>query len=514
MATQLVTGDLVRTAGGPVGTAIEIADGLVVRVGTREALARPGLTERAYPGATIVPGLGDAHFHPLGYTASLHRLNVHSARTLADVITAAREAAARLPAGSPVIGTRLDDQRLEEPRLPTRIDLDAIPRPVLLYRVCGHVAVANTAALDLAGITPLTADPAGGHFDRDEQGTPTGILRETAIPLVSNVIGNRTGDLTPDEVIAALSGLHGLGLTRIGAMASTGQGLWADGPSELRTLLQAAPDLPLGIDVFVIADSPRDLDDAAAAIREVGSPLLRFAGVKIFSDGAFGGHTAAMREPFTDVPTVGTLRLDERAPNLARHALRLGGKVAIHAIGDLAVEKVLDLMTELIDEGADPRDLRVEHASLMLDHDRSRMAELGVIASMQPAFVTSETAWLEQRVGSHRLPYTYAHRSMLEAGITVAGGSDCPVEQPSPLWGMYSARDRMGVVPSEEVTGAQALGMFTDGVAAALGEAPPLTPGSPAHLTVLDADPVTSPAYELPTLGVRSVWVAGRQFDQ
>ncbi len=513
-ASFLVTAGRVRTASGIVGDAVEVIDGRVAGVGARQHLLKPGSVEVAYPGATIVPGLGDAHFHPLGYTASLTRLNLHSATSVAGVVEAVRGAASSLPHGSPVIGARLDDHRLAEGRLPTRHDLDAVDRPVLLFRVCGHVAVANTSALEVAGLDPLTPDPPGGHIDRDTDGRPTGVLRETAIPLVAETIGTRTSDLTPDEVVTALSGLHSLGLTRLGAMASAGKGLWADGPSELGTLLRAGPDIPLAIDVHVIATEPDDLDRAAAAVAGAGTPLLRFAGVKIFADGSFGGHTAAMRRPYSDEPTTGTLRLDDRAPGLARRALRLGGKVAIHAIGDLAVEKVLDLMADLIDGGADPLDLRVEHASVMLDEDRARMADLGVIASMQPAFVTSETTWLERRLGPERLPFTYAHRSMLEAGIRVAGGSDCPVEQPSPLWGMASARDRAGITPDEELSAEQALGLFTDGVAAALGEPPPLSPGSPAHLTVLDHDPVETTPSRLSTLGVKAVWIGGRRFDQ
>lgn len=513
MGSHLVVADRVRTASGILGDAVKVVNGLIAGVGLHADMSEPGLPEVRYAGATIVPGLGDAHFHPLGYTASVTRLNVHEARSMADLIAAATVAASTVPPGTAIIGARLDDQQLAERRLPTRNDLDVIDRPVLLYRVCGHVASANTVALELAGITPGTPDPPGGHLDRDENGWPTGVLRETAIPLVSDVVGTRTGDLTPDEVITALAGLHDLGLTRIGAMAAVGKGLWADGPSELGTLLAAAPDLPLGIDVFVIADTPEQLADAAASIEAVNSPRLRFAGVKIFADGSFGGHTAAMREPFSDLPTTGTLRLDDRAPILARRALDLGGRVAIHAIGDLAVEKVLDLMEALTDEGADPRALRMEHASIMLDLDRTRMAEMGIIASMQPAFVTSEHTWLEGRIGKDRLPDTYAHRSAIEAGITVAGGSDCPVEQPSPLWGMYSARDRMGIIPTEELSGDQALGIFTDGVAAALGEPTPMTPGSPAHLTILDTDPVEAPISALPTLGIRGVWIDGERFD-
>lgn len=514
MPSLLVSADAVVTASGLLGDAIEIAGGRVVRTGYHRDLARPGLPEVAYPGTTIVPGLGDAHFHPLGYTASLTRLTVYDAASIDEVVDAVRTTATGLPPGAAVVATRLDEHRLAEGRLPTRVDLDVIDRPVLLYRVCGHVAVANTEALEASGVGPGTPDPPGGILDRDERGHPTGVLRETAIPLVSEVVGTRTRDLTPNEVTGALAGLHHLGLTRVGAMATWGHGLLAGGPSELGTLLLAAPDLPIGIDVFLIADSPDDLDTAARAIEATSAPRLRFAGAKIFADGSFGGHTAAMRRPFADVPTTGTLRLDDQAPVLARRALDLGGRVAVHAIGDLAVHKVLDLFSELVDEGYDPTLLRLEHASVMLEHDRTRMADLGAIASMQPAFVTSEASWLESLLGPERLPFTYAHKSMLDAGIPVAGGSDCPVEQPSPLWGMYSAMDRMGVAPQEELSAAQALGIFTDGVAVSLGEPRPLSPGSPAHLTILDENPLTVGPATIPTLGVRSVWVAGEPFDQ
>lgn len=505
---RLVTADRVRTAAGIVGDAVLVEAGSVVATGWRDELLAPGLEETTHPGATIVPGLADAHFHPLGWATAVHRLTLHAARSVDEVVSLVASHAATLAPSVPLVATRLDDQRLEERRLPTRHDLDGIDRPVLLFRVCGHVAVANTAALALAGIDPSTPDPAGGALDRDDSGRPTGVLRETAIGLVSAVVGGRGDGLGPEAVVSALRGLHEVGLTRIGAMVAYGSDPWCGGPSELATLLAAAPEAPVEIDVFVIADDPDHLSEAARRIAATPGPV-RFGGVKMFSDGSFGGHTAALRDPYDDVGSTGTMRLPVAHRALAERALRLGGRVAIHAIGDRAVGHVLDEFRDLAEDGVDPALLRVEHASLMDDDDRARFAGLGAIASMQPAFLRSDGPWLPSRLGG-RMGDVFAHRSAIEAGITVAGGSDCPVEQPSPLWGMAAARDRGGIVPEEEVSAAAALGMFTDGVAAALGEPVPLSPGSPAHLTVLDEDPVTTGAGEVATVGVRSVWVRGR----
>ncbi len=506
---RLITADSVRTASGVLGNAVLIDGDHVVEVGQRADLLVPGVEEVPYPGATIVPGLSDAHFHPTNWTAAVHRLTLHDASNLDDVVAALVARSSEMPPGRPLVATRLDDQRLLEKRLPTRHDLDVVDRPVLLFRVCGHIAVANTAALQAAGVGPSTPDPAGGSLDRDALGHPNGILRETAIGIVSSVTGGRGDRLDPEEVVSALLPLHEVGLTRLTAMVAYGSDPWCGGPSELRAVVDAAADSPVEIDVFVITDEPDDLTSAAERLADAGGPV-RFAGVKMFSDGSFGGHTAALREPYADIGTTGTMRLPAKHRELARRALELDGRVAIHAIGDLAVEKVLDEFDRLVEWGAEPSRLRMEHASLMDDADRTRFAEIGAIASMQPAFLPSDGPWLPTRLGD-RMRDVFAHQSALDAGITIAGGSDCPVEQPSPLWGMAAARDRNGIVPTEEVSAEDALGMFTDGVAAALGERTPLSPGSPARLTILDADPVATTPEELPTVGVRAVWVQGRE---
>lgn len=511
MNEVLVVADRVRTASGIAGDAVHIRAGRVVAVGRAEDLRRPGLAEDRYRGSTIVPGLGDGHFHPLGHAASVVRLNVAGAADFDALAERVRTSASRTPPNRPLIGVRLDEEGMAEGRLPTRTDLDAMlpGRSILLYRYCGHIAVASTAALEEAGVAPDTADPVGGSFDREMDGRPNGILRETAAAVVGDALGGRTGDLEPDELLAALRSLVALGITRLCAMVSMGSDTFCGIRNELETLLAVADDLPLFVTAFVIAPSADELASAAERIERAGR-RLSFGGVKDFTDGSLGGHTAAMRSPYSDDPsTTGTLRFDEpHLRSLAERSLELGGEVAFHAIGDHAVGETLRLFGDLVERGVAPRRLRIEHASVMADEDVANMAALGVRASVQPAFLASETTWLHKRLGG-RVAEAYRFRSMIDAGIPLLGGSDCPVEPPSPLWGMAVARDRAGIEPTEGLSASEALGLFTDAVSQAAGVDAPLSAGAPANLTLLDLDPVEAEAASVRNAEVVSTWIDG-----
>lgn len=232
--------------------------------------------------------------------------------------------------------------------------------------------------------------------------------------------------------------------------------------------------------------------------------------MKIFGDGSLGGHTAAMHEPFADLDTTGQLRFDVATSRpLVEAALALGGVVAIHAIGDRANAEVLDFYGDLINRGADPSRLRIEHASILGPEEVATFARLGITASVQPAFMASETAWLEKRVGAGRLSQCYPFRKLLDAGVPMAGGSDCPVEPPHPLPGMATARDRCGIVPEESLTAAEALALFTSGAARSLLEPEPLAVGSPADFVVLDVDPLVATPDELRAARVLATYVGG-----
>jgi hypothetical protein len=513
MTTRLIVTDRVRTPTGLLGDAVLIRDGQVAAVGRAADLRVPGVLEDHFPHTVIIPGLRDAHMHPLPYVQSLTRTTLKDAGDLDQLLTRIRTAAAGLPAGEPLIAIRMDDEALLERRLPTRQDLDlaANDRPVLVYRYCGHIAVANTQALETAGIGSVATNPVGGILDRDEFGIPNGVLRETAIEPVATTLSGLTTGPDPEALLAALHGLTTLGLTSLGAIVAVGTGPWCDTGNELEALLGIARRLPLKLAVLVIAGDTRELEQAAASLQGAG-PRLRFLGLKEFADGSLGGHTAAMSAPYSDQSDErGTLRLDPHAVGArARTALRLGGKVAVHAIGDVANARVLDLFDKLVADGADPADLRVEHASILTPNQIVRFASGGYAACVQPAFMASEATWLEKRIGPERLAHAYPLASMAAAGIPLAGSSDCPVEPPHPLWGMAAARDRAGIKPAEEaLSGTEALALFTDGAAEALGEPEPLAVGSPADFVVLDQDPVEASPDELRRAEVLATWIDG-----
>lgn len=509
---RLLVAESVRTPRGIPGNAILIEDGLVVAVADRQALAGPGVTVEEYAGAFLLPGLRDAHMHPVTYAVSLTGTSLKSITSIGELRNTIRMAAGDLPSGEPLIALRLDDDVLAEQRLPTRVDLDeaAPDRPVLLHRYCGHIAVANTFALRHAGVSASTPDSDGGSIDRDAMGEPTGVLRETAINLVSTRL-DASGSVTEQSMLDALTGLAGLGITSIGAMLGLGDGPWASLGDEVAAIVAVADRLPINVHGFVIAHSVDDLEAAARRLDTAGD-RIRWAGYKGFADGSLGGHTAAMYSPFTDRPTeYGTMRLDASDRLLAEASLRMGGMVALHAIGDRANGAVIDLYEDLVAAGTSPERLRIEHASVLDRADIDRIARLGVVASVQPAFLGSESEWISERVGPDRIISTYPFASLDHAGVPMCAGSDSPVESPDPWAGMALARDRAGLMTSEGLLPDRALSLFTDGAAAALGEPQPLSPGSPADIIAVDRDPVASDPEQVRGTVVHETWVHGER---
>ena len=506
----LITADTVATSKGIVGDSVLVVDGLVSAVGASADIDGRGATKQRFRGATIIPGLRDAHIHPVPYAALLDGCSLKRASDIGDLQRLIVEFAASLDEGQPVVATRLDDETLQERRLPTRGDLDAAisGRPVVIYRYCGHVAVANSAALDASSITADTPDPEGGSIDRDADGSPTGVLRETATGLVEPALARGGTALTEEALLAALRGLAGIGITSIGAMIGYGERPFEQLATELDLWHRIADRLPIKVYGFAITDTPARLEDAVQMFDGCG-PRFRWAGVKRFADGSLGGHTAAMNAPFSDVATLGTLRLTDADTAVARRSIELGGRVAIHAIGDRAVGGVLDVFDGLIADGANPDDLRMEHVSVISPNQVDRFANLGVTAVVQPAFLASESEWLPDRIGADRETWVYPFRSLLESGVPVAGSSDCPVEPPQPLWGMAASMDRYGIVVEEQLTGTEALALFTSGAARSLGEKEPLSIGSPADIVVIDTDPTTATSAEVRDAKVLETFVDG-----
>jgi predicted amidohydrolase YtcJ len=505
----VVTADTINTGTETFGHAMAFENGTVVGVGAKDDLYEVGDRLVNYEGAHIVPGFRDAHIHAIPYAALLSGCSLKSASSMDDLLDRLGRYASTLPNGAPVVASRLDDETLAERRLPTREDLDrAVPdRPAVIYRYCGHVAVANSTALAESGIDATTEDPTGGVIDRDASGSPTGVLRETATGLIAGALA-RGGPLSPNQLIDGLTRLGGLGITSIGAMIGYGESPYEKLEAESVLFRDVADRLPVKVHGLSIASTPDDLAASAAMLDGAGS-RLRWLGVKRFSDGSLGGHTAAMCSPFADVDTVGTYRLTDADIDVARKSIEMGGMVAIHAIGDWAISAVLDVFATLITEGAQPDRLRMEHVSVAGPELISRFASTGATAVVQPAFLASESGWLGKRLGPERAAWAYPFRSMADAGITLAGSSDSIVEPPHPLWGIAAAMDRHGIGPDEALSGQEALTMFTVGGAHALAEPAPLWLTSPADFVVLDTDITTATPQEVHDAEVLDTWIDG-----
>lgn len=511
----------------PRATAIAIRGGRIVAVGDRDDARQAMVGARAreidLAGQTAVPGLIDSHVHLLEFGLSLDRLSLFDARSIADLTREVEVAARTRPAGGWVLGRGWDQDRLAERRYPTRADLDraAPDHPVFLARACGHVTVANSLALRLAGVGADTADPPGGRIDRDEHGEPTGVLRENASSLVREAVPEPTYAELRDALGRAIRAAQAAGLC--GAHSDdvrTGRSLAA----VLRMYRELVGDerLRFRVQAHVDANFREQLWDAGLRTGD-GDRWLRLGALKLFADGSLGGRTAALRVPYADDPGNRGLLIRPRDElfALVDEAHRQGMQVAVHAIGDRGADLAISAMQAAMDRThrPDPRH-RVIHCQVMAPDLIRTMAERRLVAEIQPKFITTDMAWADARVGPERARYSYAWKTLLEAGVPCAGGSDCPIEPIEPVLGIYSAvarqdldgRPERGWHPEQRLSVAQALHLFTLGAAycgfeeAARGS---LAPGKLGDVTVFEADPTTLDPGALKELKVTLTVVGG-----
>jgi hypothetical protein len=492
----------------PQATAVAIAHGRVRAVGEDSeirALAAPGTRAVDLGGRRVLPGLVDSHFHLYGWALSRRRLSLVGAESLADVRRRVAERAAETPAGGWILGQGWNETRWPTPQMPTRADLDDVApdHPVLLWRSDLHLAVANTRALREAGVDAGTPDPDQGRVDRDDAGRPTGVLRELAIDLVERAVPQPSEDEAVDALEEAFGVLHRLGVTGVHDHRIMGG---EDGPRAFGAYqrLQEAGDLALRLWMGIPGER---LDEAIAlGLRTgFGDERLRVGHVKLFSDGSQGARTAWMLEPYEDTDDAGMplTPMDEIAAAVAK-ADQSGLAVAVHAIGDRANRELIAVFEEHATHDGRRVPHRIEHAQIMRPEDVERLARLGrpgqpvVAASVQPIHVTDDIPLSEASIGA-RSRFSYPFRDLLDAGVPVAFGSDAPVADPNPLWGIHAAVTRQqrdgspagGWYPEQRLSVAEAVWGFTMGPAAVTGQQEDLgsiTPGKLADLVVLDRD--------------------------
>lgn len=515
----------------PTARAVLISGGRIQAVGTEGRIQAAAAGMRAatinLQGRAVVPGLTDAHVHInyQGQAGLAVQLDGVASLEEAQQLIAARAAA--LPADAWLQG-RGWDHTLWERRWPTRADLDAAcpDRPAALSRKDGHSIWVNSRALALAGITAETPDPAGGAIGRDREGQPNGILSETAIELVRSVIPPLTNQQRLDALRAALAECLSYGITSIHVPTagdpSSGPEVWRD----LQTLRARGE---LRVRCLVYMGQPELPSAVALGMRSgFGDELLRFGGLKLFADGALGSETAEMLTHYEGRRHTGIAVIErEELEQLVATANLNGIAVCIHAIGDAANRKVLDAIEKAAAAraalGADapplPLPNRIEHVQVLHQKDVGRLAQLGVIASMQPIHCTSDIEAADALWGP-RCAYAYAWRSLLSTGATLAFGSDAPVETLNPWMGLHAAVTRQrpgghpadGWYPEQRLSVGEALEAYCAGPAVASGEAGEkgrIAPGMRADLAVLTGDPFRSAPGELHAITAAMTLVDG-----
>jgi predicted amidohydrolase YtcJ len=515
------TGD----TGRPEAEAIAVLGERIVAVGTSaavEAWAGPRTRRFDAGGRRVVPGFNDAHLHFADASAKLAQVQLKDAGSPEELARRIAEHALGLGKGEWVLGGTWDDQAFAHPRLPTRQDLDPLTpdTPVLVDRYDGHMALANGAALRLAGVTRDTKAPPGGEIVRGAGGEPTGVLKDAAIGLVARVVPPTSREARGRAIRAGLRHAASLGVTSVQDMNPEYEDV-----AVFAELLEAGE---LTVRVAAAPLETRWQDQARLGLRRAfGSPWLRLGALKGFADGSLGSTTAYFFEPYSDAPGTRGLLSDEMQPVEAMAerlaaADRAGLQLCIHAIGDQAISIVLDLFEGVLQANG-PRDRRwrIEHAQHVAPKDFARFARLGVIASVQPYHAVDDGRWAEARIGAERAKTTYAFRTFLDAGVGLALGTDWYVAPLDPMLTLHAAVTRApldgrrpgGWVPEQKITLEEALRAYTAGAAHAEfqeREKGTLEPGKLADLVVLSEDLLAVPPERIPDVRVEATIVGGR----
>ncbi len=508
----------------PAVEAVAVRDGVIVTVGNlsecRAALG-PGFEPLDLKGATLLPGFCDCHVHPFSTVFYNMNTNLLGVRDMGELIRRLAAAEREKSGDGWIIGCNFDEQHFCEPQMPTRYDLDRVSscRPVIIMRHDGHSVLANSCALAAAGISAATPEPAGGIIDRDEHGDPLGFFRENAVPLILNHVPMPGMEELVAGVQKTFGIMLGYGITSLGAILQTdpyGPG-GRIGAFDLPLLELLRGHIPQALYLLLMGRDTEALTKAKDFwLQGAASPgRTRVGGMKIIADGTFGSSTAAMQTPYSDQPdNAGFLLYEENALfDLMSKAHCAGYQLAIHAIGDRANRLCIDLYSRLLQNYPRPDHRhRIEHAAMMDAAMLRQVKELGLVLSMQPMFIHSDSPFLEKRIGTFRMEDTYPLRSVLDEGIPLAGSSDSPVETQRVLAAVECAVTREGYVPGQRISVTQALAMYTKHAAYAQFEEDrrgTITPGKCADLVSLSADPLRVRPEEIHAIEVRATCIDG-----
>ena len=508
----------------PTAQAVAVVGDEVVRVGSdREIdnLTGAGTVVRDLAGKLVLPGFNDSHVHFTSGGRNLLSVKLRDASSPEEFAKRIGDYARTLPKGEWILGGDWDHERWPGAPLPTRQWIDPVTpdNPVLVNRLDGHMSLANSLALKLAGVTRNTRDPEGGSVVRDASGEPTGVLKDAAAGFVDRIIPSPSAEQLRKAIQAALAEARSNGITSVQDMAS---------PAEFAAYqaLEASGDLTVRISCRTPITEYRQLADPGIRAG-FGDRWLQLGALKGFADGSLGSTTALFFSPYNDAPGTTGLPAPEMFPEgnmqklvAAADAAHL--QVTVHAIGDKANNVILNIYEEVERENQNwDRRFRIEHAQHLLASDIPRFAKLGVVAAMQPYHLIDDGRWAEKRIGKERCKTTYAFRSLLDTGAKVAFGSDWPVAPLSPVLGIYSAVTRRtldeknpdGWIPEQKISVAEAVKAYTwTSAYAEFAEDTKgtIAPGKLADFVVLSADIFNMPPEKIEKAEVVCTIVGGR----
>jgi len=489
----------------PYVEAIGIKGEKIASVGTLEEV-KAEMDEKSelihLKGRTLLPGFTDCHIHPVGYIKRFLNPDLTYVKSLMELQDLLKVESEKREIGEFIIAYNLSEERFEKSILPDRWDLDeACPNhPVFILRYDGHIGVANTRALQLVELDEHTKVPEGGEIRKDEYGNLTGVISENALNLVFAKI-----PVPSEEKIAAAAkqvskSLAQKGLTSFHGIINADPRFNAtnrktDGFSLFKLVQNYFYQ---DCTIFIETNYPEKVIEISKKYsqKDKSDRKAVIGGLKLYLDGSFGAKTACMFEPFTDAPEECGFCVIEEAEiyEKMKVAHNKGFQIVIHAIGDKANRIAMNLYKKLLTEF--PRENhrhRIEHASMLTENVIKDMAKYGVIASCQPPFINSEYNWITKRIGSDRCKYTYPMKSIVNAGVLLASGSDCPVEDPHPIFGLHALVTRNGFVPDECLSMEEALKSYTINAAYAAFEEDvkgSIEVGKFADLVILDKNPL------------------------
>jgi predicted amidohydrolase YtcJ len=469
-------------------------------------------------GRVMLPGMIDAHVHVMDLGFAALTLDLSGTTSLEDALARVKTFAEENPGRPWIIGRGWNQEKWGLGRFPTAAELDGVvsDRPVWLERADNHAQWANSLAIQTAGITAKTPDPAGGKIVRDAKGNPAGVFIDNAIALVGKVVPAPRPEDRDLALAKAQEVLLAKGVTAVADMGTKA--------ADWTAFRRAGDQGRLQIRIMAYADSVETLE-LMAGPEPTGwlyGDRLRMGGIKLFLDGALGSRGASLKAPYAD--DHGTRGLPLLSPSQLRNLMSRAAmddfQTAVHAIGDAANAEVLAAIEELVESYKGDRRWRIEHAQIVDPVDIARLGQHGVIASMQPLHQTSDRLMAEARLGPERLAGAYPWRSVLKAGGRLAFGSDAPVEPADPWAGMAAAISRTdakgeplgGWFRQETVTREQAFAGFTADAAYAGfadGRFGRLLPGERADFILVDRDPLFASPEALRETQILQVWIGG-----